>query len=512
MWKVAGKILIKAEYRQRCALRVNARRAVSSLTRLCANGLLAAALILQGPAFAQNLPDLGESSQAEFSPQVERKYGDSIMREIRRDPAYIDDPEITEYVRQVGYKLAAATPDAAGIDFDFFAVSEPTINAFALPGGYIGVHSGLLTAAMVESEFASVLAHEIAHVTQRHIARQLQSQTQIGALSIVGMVLAMLAASSSDQAAQAAMMAGTAAPVAAFLNYSREFEREADRVGFQILQAAGYDVHAMPTFFERLQRSTRLYENNAPGYLRTHPLTTERIADMQNRTLEAPMRKLRPEGRDFQVVRAKLRAGQGDARGAVNFFRDALKERRYADEAATRYGYIVALLRAGDTEAASKEMKQLRASGVQHPMFDTLAAQISLARNEPDAAVQLLQQSVQRYRHDVAVRLAYAEALQRTGKHREAIEVLQQLRSERPREPRLYAFIAQNHAALGERVEQHRALAEHYYLQGSLSGAIEQLQLAQAARDADFYTLSAVDARLRQLRAEQLQEMKDRRR
>ncbi len=473
--------------------------------------LIALALAVPAPAFAQNLPDLGESAQAEFSPLAERKMGDSIMREIRRDPAYIDDPEVREYVRKVGHRLVAANPEANGIDFDFFAVRDPTINAFALPGGYIGVHSGLLTSALVESEFASVLAHEIAHVTQRHIARQLQGQSQIGALSMVGMALAMLAARSNPQVAQAAVVAGTAAPVALFLNYSREFEREADRMGYLTLRAAGYDVHAMPAFFERLQRSTRLYENNAPGYLRTHPLTTERIADMENRVQDAPAVKQRPDGRDFEIVRAKLRAQQGDARDAAAFFRDALQDGRYADRGAARYGYIVALLRARELDTARAQLAELR-KGEGHPMFDTLAAEVQLAGGEPAAAVQTLERSIKASPHNVPLRLAYAEALQRAGEYRKSVDVLRELRADRPGDLRVYELLAKSHAGLGERVEQHRALAELYYLQGSLPGAIEQLQFAQAAKDADFYTLSAVDARLRQLRAEQLQEVKDRRR
>ena len=474
--------------------------------------LLALALALPAPAYPQNLPDLGESSQAEFSPQTERKLGDSFMREIRRDPAYIEDPEVTEYIRAVGRRLIAATPETAGIDFEFFAVRDPNINAFAMPGGYVGVHSGLITAAMVESEFASVLAHEMAHVTQRHIARQLQNQSQIGALSMVGMVLAMLAAKSNPQVAQAAVVAGTAAPVAAFLNYSRDFEREADRVGYQILRAANYDVQAMPTFFERLQRNTRLYENNAPGYLRTHPLTTERIADMQNRAREAGPVKLQPDSRDFQIVRAKLRAQQGDAREAVAFFQEALQDGRYADRGAARYGYVVALLRARDFERARAQWAELRKGADAHPMYDTLGAQLYFAVGEPAAAVQLLEKSIKTYPHSVIVRLAYAEALQQTGKHRDAVALLRDLRADRPHELHLYQLLAQSYSALGQRVEQHRTLAEYYYMQGSLPGAIEQLQLAQAAKDADFYTLSAVDARLRQLRAEQLQEVKDRNR
>lgn len=474
--------------------------------------LLSAALALPLPVHAQNLPDLGESSQAEFSPHAERDLGQSIMAEIRRDPAYIDDLEVAEYVRYIGQRLAAATPETAGIDFHFFAVRDPHINAFALPGGYIGVHSGLLIAAMTESEFASVLAHEIAHVSQRHIARQLQAQSQIGALSMVGMVLAMLAASSNPQVAQAAAVAGSAAPIAAFLNYSREFEREADRVGYQILRAAKYDVYAMPSFFERLQRSTRLYENNAPGYLRTHPLTTERIADMHNRTQEAGAIRLQPDSRDFQIVRAKLRAQQGDAREAAQFFREALADRRYADRDAARYGYIVALLRMGDAATARKQWQELHQSAESHPMYETVGGQVYLATDEPQKAVEVLQRAVRKHPHSDVVRFAYAEVLQRTGKHEQAVTVLSELRNQRPSEPRFYQMLAKSYAGLGQQVEQHRALAEYYYLNGSLPGAIQQLQLAQSARDADFYTLSAVDARLRQLRAEQLQAMKDRQR
>jgi len=474
--------------------------------------LLSTALVWPVPALPQNLPDLGESSQADFSPYAERQLGEKIMADIRRDPAYIDDPEITEYVRKVGQRLAAATSETAGIDFEFFVVRDPQINAFALPGGYIGVHSGLITAAMTESELASVLSHEIAHVTQRHIARQLQNQSQIGALSMVGLVLAMLAAKSNPQVAQAAAMAGSAAPVAAFLNYSREFEREADRVGYQILRAAGYDVQAMPAFFERLQRNTRLYENNAPGYLRTHPLTSERIADMQNRAQEAGGLKLQPDSREFHLVRAKLRAQQGDAADAAAFFKEALREGRYADEGAARYGYVVALMRMRDLDNARKEWQRLRERGGMHPMYDTLGAQLHFAAGEPAAAVDVLRQSLKRFPYSDTLRLAYAEALQQAGQHRDALEVLQALRRERPGEARLYQMLAKSYASLGQRTEQHRALAEFYYLQGSLPGAIEQLQLAQAAKDADFYTLSAVDARLRELRAKQLQEMQARER
>lgn len=183
---------------------------------------------------------------------------------------------------RIGHKLAAVSNNP-GLDFDFFVVSDSTLNAFALPGGYIGVHTGLLLAAQTESEFASVLGHEIAHVTQRHIAQIVGKQSQSAMLMMASLLVAVLAARSNSDVSQAAIAAGQAGAIQSQLGYTRSFEREADRVGLETLESAGFDVRGMPGFFERLQRATRMYENNAPAYLRTHPLTTERIADMENR-------------------------------------------------------------------------------------------------------------------------------------------------------------------------------------------------------------------------------------
>ena len=241
------------------------------------------------------------------------------MREIRRDPAYVDDPEIRDYVQSIGYRLVAASGETRQ-EFEFFVVRDRTVNAFAMPGGFIGVHTGLLLAAQTESEFASVMGHEIAHVLQRHMARQYDAQSKISKMSLLAMALALLAARSNPQVAQAAIVAGQAAPAAVYLNHSREFEREADRLGYQLLDGAGFDTAGMPGFFERLQKATRLYENNAPTYLRTHPLTSERIADMQNRQAGAPYRQ-RPDSIEFQLVRAKVRATDGTPDEAVTFFR-----------------------------------------------------------------------------------------------------------------------------------------------------------------------------------------------
>jgi predicted Zn-dependent protease len=457
----------------------------------------------------QNLPDLGDSSQTEITPQVERRIGESIMREIRRDPAYVDDPEIRDYVQSVGYRLVAASGDTRQ-EFEFFVVRDRTVNAFAMPGGFIGVHTGLLLAAQTESEFAGVLGHEIAHVLQRHMARQYDAQSKVSKLSLLAMAIGLLAARSNAQVAQAAIMAGQAAPAATYLNHSREFEREADRLGYQLLERAGFDTAGMAGFFERLQKSTRLVENNAPTYLRTHPLTTERIADMQNRQTGAPYRQ-RPDSIEFQLVRAKVRATDGTPQEAVAFFRTALAEKRFANEAAVRYGYAAAAARAKDWKTAETEIATARKLSAPQPMLDTLAARIRADSGDLPGAEKILAAARTAFPDSVAIKLEYAEVLQRLGRNKEAAALLGELAKDRLREPRVYEMLAKSYSALGQRTQQHRALAEGYLLQGSLPAAIEQLQFAQAAADTDFYTLSAIDARLRELKAQQAQAMKDRR-
>jgi predicted Zn-dependent protease len=304
------------------------------------------------------------------------------------------------------------------------------------------------------------------------------------------------------------MIASQAAPMAAMLNYSRDFEREADRMGFQILQDGGYEPAGMASFFARLQQNTRLYDNNAPAYLRTHPLTVERIADMQNRAQEAPYRQ-RPDSIEFQLVRAKLRAGDGAPQDAVAHFRTLLAEKRFATEAATRYGYAQALLRAKDYAAAEREVGLLRKSAAPHPMIETLATRVRMAVGDRAGAEKIIAAAAGNHPDNAGVLYEYAEVLQALGSHARAIEVLREVLKQRPQDARAYRLIAKSYSALGKRTDQHRALAEGYYLQGGLAAAVDQLQLAQAAGDGDFYTLSVIDARLRELRRLQQEEIKE---
>jgi predicted Zn-dependent protease len=458
-------------------------------------------------ALAEGLPDLGETSQNDLSPQLERRIGESIVRDIRlREPAYIDDVEVVAYLNSLGARLSASTPEA-GQNFEFFALRDATLNAFALPGGFIGVHSGLILAAQSESELAGVLSHEIAHVTQKHLARLMGKQNQAQVANWLAMAVAILAARSNSNVSQAAMVAGTAAGVQTMLNYSREFEREADRIGIQTLERAGFDVRGMASFFERMQKFGRLYENNAPGYLRTHPLTVERISDMENRILRAQYRQV-ADTLDFQLVRAKLRAGQGDLRDAVTDFETQLRERKYLSEASARYGLAVAQMRAKNHAAVERELAELRRLKAASPMIDTLATDVKKAQGDLAGALKLYREARIRHPRNRALLYGQIDAFLANGQAQEALKTATEELQLSPSDAALHGLQAKSHAALGKRLQQHRSQAELYVLQGQLVAAIQQLELAQKAGDGDFFEHSQVDARLRELRARQLEEMK----
>jgi predicted Zn-dependent protease len=263
----------------------------------------------------------------------------------------------------------------------------------------------------------------------------------------------------------------------------------------------------MPAFFLRMQRSGRLYENNAPAYLRTHPVTVERIADAQNRIQGLPYKQT-PDSLDFQLVRAKLRAEQGGAREALVQMQSDLKEKKYSNETAARYGLALALLRAKEPARAEIELAPL-AKTTDHPMVAGLVARIKEAKGDSQGAADAIKLALARYPNNRALNYAYVDALQQQGKHAEAVPLLDEQLKNFPRDARLHAMRAKNYASMGKRLLQHQSQAEVYVLQGSLPAAIEQLQLAQKSGDGDFFQLSSVEARLRNLRQQLAEEMKE---
>ena len=454
--------------------------------------------------YAEGLPDLGESSQVELSPFAEKKIGEEVMNDIRlHEPTYLDDPEIAAYLNELGHRLTAQTEDSHQ-EFEFFVLRDPTINAFAMPGGYIGVHSGLIMLAQSESELAAVLAHEISHVTQHHLARQLRPQGQSQLIAMMSMAVALIAARNRPDLAQGALMAGQGAAIQTQLSYSRDFEREADRTGIKLLEKSGFDIRAMETFFGRMEKNTRLYEANAQSYLMTHPLTTERMADMANRIDQRPYHQA-TDSIGFSLARAKLAAMDGTPQDAIIIFRTQLSERKFNSETAAQYGLALALERKKDFKGAEEALQAARNSKVgtspAYAMFDTLAADLKLKQGDTATALALLHAANARYPQSRAIVYMLIDTLMTNGKAQEALQISARELQSYTTDPKLYEFQARASAALGKILQQHRSLAESYALNGQNTAAIEQLMLAQKAPDGDFYEHSQVDARLRQLRA-----------
>ncbi len=457
------------------------------------------------PGFAPQLPDLGDSSQVGFTPAQERKVGEAIIRQIRAQGAYLQDPEVNDYLNELGHRLVAASHDAKQ-DFEFFAVPDSQINAFALPGGYIGVHTGLILLAQNESELASVLAHEISHVTQRHMARMVANQKNSMLLSLAGLALAILASrgggASSGQNVQAALAGSQALQAQNQLNFTRDNEYEADRIGFARLVAAGYDPNGMAVFMERLQRANRFAEGAAPSYLRTHPITYERIAEAQSRAQGLPYRQV-PDSLDFHLVRALLKSYQGDAREQVASFDAALKEKKYNNVIAERYGLVAALLRARDIPRAKAELVELEAIAPPHPMIEAMAGNVLMGAQEYDAAATRFEAAMVRYPNKMQLIFDYPEALIKGKRPAEAAAFLEQQLIRFPDVGQLHQIAARAYAEQNMRLKQHEHQGEFYAWAGNLPGAIAQFELAAKAGDGDFYQVSVVESRLRKLRDDQ---------
>ncbi len=470
---------------------------------------LCATLVVNASAVG-NLPELGDASQSDLSSMAERKMGASIMRDIRwQEPSYLDDPEVELYLNKLGSRLALAS-DAPDQPFFFFGINEKSVNAFALPGGYIGVNAGLIVAAQSESELAGVIGHEIGHVTQRHIARSVSNQKMVGWAMLASMLAGLAAARSNPQLAQAAIMGGQAAALQTQLAYSRDFEREADRTGVQTLEKAGFDARGMVSFFERLQKMTRVYDMGQGSYLSTHPLTQERISDIGNRVAEAKYKQV-VDSEDFLLVQAKLQAMEGSALEAIHLFETKL-EKSSATDWPVRYGLASAYLRDNRAQDAQKTLQafdKAPAKWVQHPMVANLKAAVFGQLKQPEAQIRTLEEAHKRLPGELSVSYALSDAYVSAGFASKAVTLLRSETQKLPSDARLWERLAKANAQNKDIAGQHRAQAELYVLQQRLYEAVNQLELAQKAPDADFYESSAIEARLREVRRRYELELKE---
>ncbi len=462
---------------------------------------------LPSPNIDNDLPDLGDIAQTVLTPQDEQRIGEQILREVAVSDEVLQDVEVTDYLQAIGQKLAESSPDKRQT-FHFFVVRDNSINAFAMPGGVIGMHTGLILASNSESEMASVLGHEIGHVTQRHLARMLASQKYDTFKNIAGIALALLVSRSNPELASGALTTATASSVARQLDYSREHEREADRVGLTILDAAGFDTRAMPAFFATLQRGNRFVEGTAPSFLRTHPLTVERIADMSNRVDSMPYKQV-TDSVEFGLVKAKLRANNGMAQAAIEQFQLNIRERRFANEAAEHYGLAVAMLRKNDLTGADVQIQWLRTHAPRHAFFENLAAKIEVARNHPQAAAAQYAKALSLFPEHRALIYGYAEHFLAIRQPDKALELIAEKQALYPADAYFYEIMAKAHTAKGKDLLRFQAQGEAYYRQYNLTKAIEQFDLAAKASDGNFYEQSIVESRLKELRRLQAANQKE---
>ncbi|MFC4159639.1 M48 family metalloprotease [Chitinimonas lacunae] len=463
--------------------------------------LLALALLLVQSPGAVELPDLGDSSQAGLPPHEERKIAEMTARELRRSGEVIDDIEVTDFLSRLGYKLVSHSQDSR-VPFRFYPLLSPEINAWAVPGGVIGINSGLVLLTQHESELAAVLSHEIAHVTQHHYARLLESQKGNSFMTLGALAVAILASRSNSEALPASLIASQNAMIQRYLDFSRDFEREADRVGIDTLQRAGYDSRAMPTFFDRMQRHYRNVDNGAFAFLRTHPVTAERLSDSQARAEKQPYRLL-PDSPDYLFTREKLRGLQMGGPAALNYYSGTTAERKYADAAAQSYGYAHALFLIGRYDEAWNRLAEARRRhGRDHPMLAGLAARIRLEQGRFADARTLLGESRNRFPSAPGLLHGEIDLLLRQGETAEAVALIERTQQERRGDALLYKRLAEAHTQRSQPLQAHKAMAEYYAAIDETGAAIEQLRIALRS-SSDFYQTAALEARIKELRAQQ---------
>jgi predicted Zn-dependent protease len=303
------------------------------------------------------------------------------------------------------------------------------------------------------------------------------------------------------QVAQAAVAGAQGLGIQMQIDYTRQIEQEADRLGFQRLEAAGFDVTAMATFMERLQRASRFAEGNAPSYLRDHPVTYERIAEAQARAQGKPFKQVK-DSLDFNMVRALVRSYQGTTKEAIAFFEDALAEKRYNDPIAARYGLIASLLRAQDFKRAQAELLILEKATPPHPMIDAMAGQVLMQSGQLTAAIARYQAALARYPNKQQLIYDYPEALLKDKQAAKASTYLSEQLLRYPNDGPLHLLAAKAFAALGKQTLAHQHQAEYYAWLGNLPGAVVQFELAVKAGDGDFYQASVAESRLREMRQE----------
>ena len=469
-------------------------------------GLLAwAGLVLPVPLAAQQapaqeqLPEMGTAGGSALSLEDEYRLGRMVMRGLRESGQLVEDPEIGEYLQSVGLRLSSLAQDG-NRSFNFFLVKDPAINAFALPGGFIGIHSGLLMETANESELAGVLSHEIAHVTQRHIARRLESQSRTSLVSAAAMLAAILLGSvAGGNASMGAVSAVQGLTAQQQINFTRENEYEADRVGIGTLAAAGFDPNAMPSFFDTMGRRTQLGPNGMPELLRTHPVTSARIAESKGRASQYP--PVDPgESLSYSLMKERVRVLTTPAGSDPREYYESTIENEPDASIAQIYGRALAQVMAGDPASAIPALEKLRAGRTDVLQFHTALGQAQLAAGDVRGALATLEKARELAPRNVPVTMRYAEALMRSSRPKRAHEVLLDLFNNVPPTQDQIRQTAMAANAAGDVADAYSYMAEYHLMSADLPLAMNQLELALSVPNITEVQRRRYSARLNELR------------
>ncbi|MCP5137922.1 MAG: M48 family metallopeptidase [Gammaproteobacteria bacterium] len=454
------------------------------------------------------LPDIGDPAGALLTPTDEHNLGQSLYQSLFESGDLLDDNLVNGYIQGLGERLLSSA-DSLGQKYTFFVVNESTINAFAAPGGFIGIFTGLIEFADTEDELAAVVAHEIAHVTQRHMARTFEAAEQFSvplAVAILSAVL--LARGSNSQVTDAALFGGLAGSVQQRINFTRANEEEADRVGIQILGTSGFDPHHMGGFFSRLQRESRYYGEQAPEFLRTHPVNSSRVADALGRA-DAWGKPRNPDPQVFELMRMRVKVlSTKDPRRLLVELTEN-KDQTPRRQIANRYGEALLRNQLGEYNAAVTLLTALLRDDALRVPYYVAYAEAELNLNQPQAALKKLTEGLNLYPGDHAMTLAKARAQLAAGDAENAYQLMQLHNREGNLDRETWTLLATAADRSGHRAAAHEAQAEKYLLEGDRETAIQQLKQAQRAASDDYYASSRIASRLRDLETQQQDSKKD---
>jgi predicted Zn-dependent protease len=447
--------------------------------------LLTGTLLLAQPAGADvgnppvKLPDMGESVDRFMSASEEQQLGAAFMRNVRRTLPVMDDPQINRYIQTLGQRLATFSMQPQR-QFHFFVINDPAINAFAGPGGYIGVNSGLILAAQYEDELAAVIAHELAHVTQRHLARAYENTTEMSLPMTAAIIAAIILGSQPGmgQLSEATLMGATAGTLQKQINFTRSNEQEADRIGSQTLARAGYAADAMQRFFTRLLQNNQYQEDASLEFLRTHPLTIKRIAGSNNLPLasETPSQAELADTRQtyFTEIQHRIRVLSSDKPMQLSAYYDHLE----GDDDSDRYGRALAAIYGHDYAGARDRLAALTSGSPDNLIYTLAAIENEIINGTAKRALALINDKLHLYPNDSPLTVFYVRALLKDGQYARARNVLRNYMHRVPANPQLYALLAEAEGKYGDVSATHQAMAEYYFLNGDSGAALRQIDLA----------------------------------